>query len=62
MHAIDCMLSRLLPHMVTTAAASEHKVAPALKDVLSRAAVASKQAHLKTPVSCMLLTCIAVLV
>ncbi|KAL3148058.1 hypothetical protein ABBQ38_014344 [Trebouxia sp. C0009 RCD-2024] len=43
------MLSRLLP-MVTAAAASEHKVAPALKDVLSRAAAASKKANMsKTP-------------
>ncbi|KAL3140794.1 hypothetical protein ABBQ32_005339 [Trebouxia sp. C0010 RCD-2024] len=42
------MLSRLLP-MVTAAAASEHKVAPALKDVLSRAAAASKKANLSKP-------------
>ena len=47
------MLSRLFPHMVIAAAASEHKVAPALKDVLSRAAAASKQANLKKPVRCM---------
>ena len=46
------MLLRLLPHMVTAAAASEHKVAPALKDVLARASAASKQANLKKPVSC----------
>ena len=45
------MLLRLLPHMVTAAAASEHKVAPALKDVLARASAASKQANLKRPVS-----------
>lgn len=44
------MLLRLLPHMVTAAAASEHKVAPALKEVLSRAAAASKQASFKKPV------------
>ncbi|DBB18033.1 TPA: hypothetical protein ACH3X3_003026 [Trebouxia sp. C0006] len=43
------MLSRFFPHMVIAAAASEHKVAPALKDVLSRAATASKQANLKKP-------------
>ncbi|KAL0052166.1 hypothetical protein WJX82_009014 [Trebouxia sp. C0006] len=37
-------------HGVTSPpAASEHKVAPALKDVLSRAATASKQANLKKP-------------
>ena len=47
------MLSRLFPHMVIAAAASEHKVAPALKDVLSRAAAASKKANLKKPVRCM---------
>lgn len=46
------MLLRLLPHMVTAAAATEHKVAPALKDVLARASAASKQANLKKPVSC----------
>lgn len=43
------MLSRLLP-MVTAAAASDHKVAPALKDVLSRAAAASQKANLSKPV------------
>ena len=43
------MLSRLLP-MVTAAVASEHKVAPALQDVLARAAAASKKASLTKPV------------
>ena len=43
------MLSRLLP-MVTAAAASEHKVAPALKDVLARASAASKKTSLTKPV------------
>jgi len=51
--SLICMLSRFFPHMVIAAAASEHKVAPALKDVLSRAATASKQANLKKPVRCM---------
>ena len=36
--------------MVTAVAASEHKVAPALKDVLGRAAAASKKASLTKPV------------
>ena len=36
--------------MVTAAAATEHKVAPALKDVLSRAAAASQKANMSKPV------------
>lgn len=46
------MLLRMLPCMVMTAAsASEHKVAPALKDVLSRAATAAQKAQVPKPVS-----------
>ena len=45
------MLSRLLPQVMTAATASEHQVAPALKDVLSRASAATKKAGLTKPVS-----------